>query len=72
MKTPTAIFLGLVLIAVAIFFRQPSTSPAHAGIMGDGKYIGWRMNQHGSHILNTKTGHVVYCDQDACRKTFFE
>ena len=30
MKTPTAIFLGLALIATAIFFREPSISPAHA------------------------------------------
>ena len=30
MNTPTAIFLGLTLIAVAIFFRQPSISEAQA------------------------------------------
>ena len=30
MNTPTAIFLGLALIAVAIFFRQPSISEAQA------------------------------------------
>ena len=30
MKTPTAIFLGLALIAAAIFFREPPISPAHA------------------------------------------
>ena len=30
MNTPTAIFLGLALIAVAIFFRQPSISEAKA------------------------------------------
>ena len=35
MNTPTAIFLGLTLIAAAIFFRQPSISEAQAnnGIM---------------------------------------
>ena len=30
LTTPTAIFLGLALIAVAIFFRQPSISEAQA------------------------------------------
>ena len=30
MQTPIAIFLGLALIAVAIFFRQPSISEAQA------------------------------------------
>jgi hypothetical protein len=30
LNTPTAIFLGLALIAVAIFFRQPSISEAQA------------------------------------------
>ena len=30
MNTPTAIFLGLALIAVATFFRQPSISEAQA------------------------------------------
>jgi hypothetical protein len=30
MKTPTALFLGLALIAAAIFFREPSIKPAHA------------------------------------------
>ena len=30
MNTPTAIFLGLALIAVAIFFRQPSISEVQA------------------------------------------
>ena len=30
MNTPTAIFLGLTLIAVAIFFRQPSISEVQA------------------------------------------
>ena len=29
-NTPTAIFLGLTLIAAAIFFRQPSISEAQA------------------------------------------
>ena len=32
MKTPTAIFFGLALIAAAIFFREPSINPAHAQI----------------------------------------
>ena len=30
LTTPTAIFLGLALIAAAIFFRQPSISEAQA------------------------------------------
>ena len=30
LNTPTAIFLGLALIASAIFFRQPSISEAQA------------------------------------------
>ena len=30
MTTPTAIFLGLALIAAAIFFRQPSIPEAQA------------------------------------------
>jgi len=30
LNTPTAIFLGLALIAAAIFFRQPSISEAQA------------------------------------------
>lgn len=30
LNTPTAIFLGLTLIAVAIFFRQPSIPEAKA------------------------------------------
>ena len=30
MNTPTAIFLGLALIASAIFFRQPSISEVQA------------------------------------------
>jgi hypothetical protein len=30
MKTPHAILIGLALIAVAIFFRAPSISPAFA------------------------------------------
>ena len=34
MKTPYAILIGLALIAAALFFRQPSISPAQAGIMG--------------------------------------
>ena len=35
MKTPYAILIGLALIAAALFFRQPSISPAQAGILGD-------------------------------------
>ena len=35
MKTPHAILIGLALIAAALFFREPSVSPAQAGIMGD-------------------------------------
>tara|TARA_A100001037_G_scaffold949_1_gene802 strand:- start:453 stop:689 length:237 start_codon:yes stop_codon:yes gene_type:complete len=35
MKTPHAILIGLVLIAAALFFREPSVSPAQAGITGD-------------------------------------
>ena len=34
MKTPTAIFLGLTLIAAAIFFREPSIKSAHAALGG--------------------------------------
>ena len=34
MKTPTAILLGLALIAAAIFFREPSGKPAHAALGG--------------------------------------
>ena len=39
MKTPTAIFLGLALIATAIFFREPSISPAHAATCNEQKII---------------------------------
>jgi hypothetical protein len=35
LNTPTAIFLGLALIAVAIFFRQPSISEAQAQLLGN-------------------------------------
>ena len=30
MKTPHAILIGLALVAAALFFREPSVSPAHA------------------------------------------
>ena len=33
MKTPTAILIGLALIAAAIFFREPSVRPAHAALV---------------------------------------
>ena len=35
MKTPHAILIGLALIVAALFFREPSVSPAQAGITGD-------------------------------------
>jgi len=44
MNTPTAIFLGLPLIAAAIFFRGPMM-PAHAAFVGaDGIGCGGKRN----------------------------
>ena len=34
MNPPHAILIGLALIAVAIFFREPSVKPAHAALVG--------------------------------------
>ena len=34
MKTPHAILIGLTVIAAALFFREPSVSPAQAGVSG--------------------------------------
>jgi len=68
--TPTAIFLGLALIAVAIFFRQPSISEAQANSNSVGTYVGWAspVNQakRETFILNTKTRRVWVCNLDAC------
>ena len=36
MKTPHAILVGLALIAAALFFREPSVSPAEASVGGMG------------------------------------
>ena len=68
LNTPTAIFLGLALIAAAIFFRQPSISEAQAGVFsGDsGKWIGWVAGDN-SHIMNTKTKTVYWCFSRECR-----
>jgi hypothetical protein len=38
MKTPTAILIGLTLIAAAIFFREPSIKPTHAALGGVGGF----------------------------------
>ena len=59
MNTPTAIFLGLALIAAAIFFRQPSISEAQA--RGHASPHGWAVGDDGaSHILD-RHGRLLYC-----------
>ena len=70
LNTPTAIFLGLALIAVAIFFRQPSISEAKAGIMdSNSKYI---MGQMGSNtaIIDVEKDTAYACGWDGCKRMF--
>ena len=62
MNTPTAIFLGLTLIAVAIFFRQPSISEAQAGIMSGGEMIATVANDRGVYLWHLKDGKVRVCE----------
>jgi hypothetical protein len=50
MKTPYAILIGLALIAAALFFREPSISPAQAGILGD--VDGFDCSMHGCAVLH--------------------
>jgi hypothetical protein len=68
LNTPTAIFLGLALIAVAIFFRQPSISEAQANSNSVGTYVGWASPvnhaKRETFILNTKTRQVWKCSYD--------
>ena len=73
MNTPTAIFLGLTLIAVAIFFRQPSISEAQAGIMdSSSKYIGWKVsnNSNFSHVIDVEKNRVYWCDVQGCGEVY--
>jgi hypothetical protein len=70
MNTPTAIFLGLALIAVAIFFRQPSISEAQAKINEKQTWTMITVGNNRSHILDKKTGAVYECygDRFGCRR----
>ena len=61
MNTPTAIFLGLALIAVAIFFRQPSISEAQANINEKQTWTIVSVGENTSHILDNKHGYVYAC-----------
>ncbi|HIF58043.1 MAG TPA: hypothetical protein EYQ26_00910 [Rhodospirillales bacterium] len=73
MNTPTAIFLGLPLIAGAIFYRQPSIPEAQAGIMdSSSKYIGWKLahNSNNSHVIDVEKDTAYWCDIHACVKVF--
>jgi hypothetical protein len=65
MNTPTAIFLGLALIAVAIFFRQPSISEAQAN--GHLTMRGWAVGDDGASHLLSRNNQLFYCYKDkAC------
>jgi hypothetical protein len=67
MNTPTAIFLGLALIAVAIFFRQPSISEVQAGIMdSSSKYVGWQMGNSAA-INDVQRDKAYACGWDGCK-----
>ena len=75
LNTPTAIFLGLALIAVAIFFRQPSISEAQANSNSVGTYVGWAsiLNQEEREqiILDTSSGQLFKCEYDnGCDKFY--
>ena len=60
-NTPTAIFLGLTLIAVAIFFRQPSISEAQAKANQKQEWTMITVGVNRSHILDKKHGAVYEC-----------
>ena len=55
MKTPTAILIGLILIAAAILFREPAVNPAHAASGGAGGIS--CADQRNCAVLN---GDIVY------------
>ena len=67
MDTGKAIFLGLALIALAIFATD-AMRPAQAGLMGGGRYMGTANTQaEGVWIVDTETGAYAYCYLDDCR-----
>jgi len=49
LNTPTALFIGLTLIAAAIFFREPSVKAAHAASDG---VDGFQCTSDGCYILD--------------------
>ena len=61
MDTGKAIFLGLALIALAIFATDVMR-PAQAGLMGGGRYMGVAsVNHYAVHVIDTETGAARYC-----------
>ena len=61
MDTGKAIFLGLALIALAIFANDALRS-AHAGIMGSGRYMGVGTNgKELVWVIDTETGKAKVC-----------
>ena len=66
MDTGKAIFLGLALIALAIFATD-AMRPAQAGLMGGGRYMGTSSSQ-GLVIVDTETGAYNHCYLSGCRR----
>jgi hypothetical protein len=67
MDTGKAIFLGLALIALAIFATD-AMRPAQAGLMGGGRYMGTATsNPAAVWIVDTETGAYAYCYIEECR-----
>ena len=64
MDTGKAIFLGLALIALAIFATD-AVRPADARIMG-GKYMGVSGGTPIVWVVDTETGAVKKCDFEDC------
>ena len=68
MDTGKAIFLGLALIALAIFATDVMR-PAEAGLMGGGRYMGTTTaNPAALWIVDTETGAYNHCYLSGCRR----
>jgi len=66
MDTGKAIFLGLALIALAIFATD-ITRPAQASLMGGGTFMGVSSGHFASvWVVNTDTGAARSCNDKGC------